>query len=166
MPVVFSSCVPTPESYPVPPQHALVAAPEPRTERGFVSATDIGAGAFFVKDVKGLENGSWRWTGQNPALRFRLFNVSKRKALVDFTIHESTFKDTGPLRINFYVNGRLLEKALYDVPGDKTFQKLVPEGWLKLDSDNTISLDIENPWIAPTDGVKLGVLLRGAGFVE
>ena len=163
--VFVTGCVPMQDSYGVPPQHAALTAPEPMAERGIVSAADPRASTFFVNDVKALE-GHWCWTGQKPELRFRLADVSIRRAVVNFTIHEITFKDTGPLRMNFLVNGRLLETVRYDTPGEKIFEKPVPRGWLQPDSDNMLSFVIENPWIASSDGVKLGVLLQRAGFVN
>lgn len=164
--LLAAGCVPTPDSYPVPPQHTPVSAPPPVSESGSVSLDDVRAGAFFVKDVNCSPNGGWCWTGANPQMRFRLDGVRNRRAMVEFVINHRTFQDTGPLRVSFFVNGNLLAKMTYDQPGPATFEKPVPEDWLKADSDNDLLIRIENPWTAPDDGATLGILLKKAGLVQ
>ena len=55
-----------------------------------------------------LEGGDWRWTRAEPELRFVLDSIDNRKLLFDFNINETTFKDTGPVTISFFVNKHLL----------------------------------------------------------
>ena len=164
--LVLTACVPTPENYPVPPQHPALTAPPPLAERGIMSVEDPRSDAFFVQDVNCSRGADWCWTGQNPQLRFRLVGEAERRAMVQFVVSDRTFRETGPLRVNFFVNGHLLSNEIYSSPGEKKFEKPVPKEWMKPDGDNDILLQIENAWTAPDDGVKLGVLLRRAGFLQ
>lgn len=161
-----TSCVPTPDSYPVPPQQRLPAGSEKVLYGEFVGATQPGAESYFIKDIKALEGGSWRWTFSNPELRFTLSSVQNRKFRIEFAIHEVTFKDTGPLTISYLINGHLLETERYTTPGEKQFQKPVPAAWLVAHGENRVLIRIHNPWKAPDDGVYLGILFHNAGFVE
>lgn len=162
----LTNCVPTPESYSVPPQHASVTAPEPIAFLEMLEAGDPRIEGFFVADIKGIEGGAWRWTGPDPQVRLQIRGVKARELLVEFSVNPLTFKDTGPLRMNFQVNGKLLGSETYKSPGDKVFKKRVPPEWVNIDADNYILVQIENPWTAPADGVKLGVLLHRIGFVS
>ncbi len=44
------------------------------------------------------------------------------------------------------------------------YQHEVPVEWLKTDSLTTVRMQVHNPYIAPRDGARLGVLLRSAAF--
>ena len=46
--------------------------------------------------------------------------------MIDFTIVDDTFKDTGPLEFSFYVNGHELDHVRYTTEGAKHFEKAVP----------------------------------------
>lgn len=160
--LVLTSCVSTPDSYGVPPQHLPF---RPNTNQSdFVAAADPLAARFFVRDIN-TELAVWRWTGAEPELRFTLDSIQNRKLVYYFVINETTFKDTGPLTISFFVNKHLLGRERYDAPGEKTFEKAVPAEWLKAGEESHVIAHIENPWHAP-DGLVLGILLQRAGLVQ
>jgi hypothetical protein len=118
-----------------------------------------------VKDVEGLEGADMRWTHAEPEFRFFLGVTGTLKLVSTFTVHSVTFKDTGPLRIAFFVNGREIAREVYDEPGSKRFEKVVPPELLKPKDENRVRFTILNPWKA-ADGAILGVVLHSAGFVE
>lgn len=106
----------------------------------------------------------YRWTGQQPSLRFHLRHTGDRRVRFDFVIAEATFKETGPVSIAFRINGRLLDTVRYDTYGEKRFEKSVPSDWLDVDPV-LVSAEIDKAWVSKTDGARLGVMLICAGFV-
>ncbi len=128
---------------------------------------DASADYFIARDIQMIvEGGSWRWTHQQPELRFLLTRTTGLSLLMDFTIVEDTFRDTGPVTISYLINGRLLDKARYAEPGDKKFTKAVPGAWLRLGEYNTIGAVIDPVWVSPANGTKFGIVLRKAGFID
>jgi hypothetical protein len=162
----LASCVPTPDSYPIPPQHQTPTGPEEIASIGeYVTASQVDADLYIVKDVRALEGPNWRWTFAEPEFRFLLRSVQDRSLRIDFGVNDVTFRDNGPLRLAIFVNGRLLDKPVYDSPGDKRFEKPVPPSILKEHGENRVVVQILNPWQTPDPKVRLGVVLFGVGFV-
>ncbi len=130
----------------------------------------MGAGEssdHVIADINDFVEGvGWRWTHQHPRMRFRLPQTTGWKFSADFGLPLDTFKDTGPVTVSFVVQGHLLAKVRYDTPGDKHFEKPVPEAWLRAGEDIIAGADIDPPWIAPVDKAPLGFVLHGAGFIR
>jgi hypothetical protein len=83
---------------------------------------------------------------------------------VNFKLSSDTLKQTGPLDIDYFVNGHFLDRVRYTGATDHAYQHAVPSGWLRTDDYTIVKMQIRNPYIAPGDGAKLGVLLVSAGF--
>jgi hypothetical protein len=158
--VLATSCMKAPDSYPVPEQHL----PFRSTDTEFISAGDPFAQKFFVRDVVPSDGGSWRWTAAEPELRFVLQSTRNRKLLFEFVINERTFKDTGPVKISFFVNKRLIGSETYGSPGHKSFEKPVPDEWIRPNEETRVMAQIENPWHTPQG--DLGILIKRVGFVQ
>lgn len=163
--VCFCSCVPTPESYPIPPQHAPMSAVEVISYHEFVRSADPNADLYYVKDVGGLEGGSWRWTQAAPEFRFTLKSTISRRFRLDFGLHEITFRDTGPVTLSILINGRELDRPHFDHPGDRRYEREVPADMLTSSSETRVVVRVLNSWKASDPGVHLGILLHAAGFV-
>ena len=125
-----------------------------------------GAAQYIVKGVLvGDPKSDGYWTLDEPELRFRLSSVQNHVFRERFYLARDTLKQTGPLIVDFYVNGHHLDRARFDKEGDDIYQHDVPVDWLKTgDSVTTVRMLVRNPYIAPRDGARLGVLLRSAGF--
>ena len=162
--LVFAACTPSPGPYSLPPQHSLVEGAEQLSYSEYVRSTDTRADLHFVKDISDAP-GPFRWTGAAPEWRLLVKSEHGRRFRAAFTIHDITFRDTGPLTIAFTVNGHVLDEVRYDTGGDKTFEKPVPPEYLRAHEENRVSMLIRNPWRAPDDGALLGVLWREAGFL-
>lgn len=104
------------------------------------------------------------WTLDQPELRFRLSSVRHNLLRVHFFLPEQTMKQTGPLVVDFDVNGHLLEQARFAKAGEIIYQRDVPVEWLRTDNQTTVQMRIHNPYIAPGDGARLGFILRSAAF--
>jgi hypothetical protein len=163
--VLTVSCVPTPEYYSPPPPHVHSGAD---TAVGLLDAyfrvEDPDAQMFLVKDVEALE-GSFRWTHAEPEFRFFLNSTAKVKFTMEFSVHDVTFKDTGPLSIALLVNGREIDTVRYDEPGRKLYVKPVPSELLRRNEENRVLVRVLNPW-RTGDGAVLGIILHAAGFTE
>ena len=160
----LAGCVQPPHSYPIPPQHDPAATPERLAYTDYVRAADPGAEGYFVKDIKTLEAGSFRWTHAAPELRFFLNKIDNRVFRLEFGIHPVIIKDVGSLEMTIYVNGHLLETVRHTTPGAKLFEKAVSASWL-LNGDNLVGIRVHKPWPTADKGVYLGFVFYGAGFI-
>jgi hypothetical protein len=126
-----------------------------------------GASRYIVKGVLvGDPKADGYWTLDEPEFRFRLSSVQHHVFREHFYISPETLKQTGPLMVDFYVNGHLLDQTVFAKDGDVNYQHDVPVEWLKTDSLTTVQMRVHNPYIAPRDGARLGVLLRSAFFAS
>ncbi len=124
-----------------------------------------GASQYIVKGVLvGDPKADGYWTFDEPELRFRLSSVQHNVFREHFLLPFETLKQTGPLRVDFYVNEHLLDQARFAKDGEVIYQHPVPADWLKTDSLTMVRMKVLNPYIAPRDGARLGVLLRSAAF--
>ncbi len=104
------------------------------------------------------------WTLDQPELRFRLSSTEHHWFMERFWLPRETLKVTGPLRVDFYVNGHLFDQAVFTKDGDNLYQHDVPAKWIAADGFTIVRMLVHNPYIAPPNGDKLGVLLFAASF--
>lgn len=124
-----------------------------------------GAGQYFVKGVLvGDPKADGYWTLDEPELKFQLASPAHHIFTAHFFLPEETMKQTGPLIVDFYINGKFLDRARYTHAGELFYEHDVPQNWLKTDSLTLVKIHVINPYIAPLDKRKLGVLLRSAAF--
>jgi hypothetical protein len=132
-----------------------------------IDLSEPGADQSIVQDIPtGVASSSWRWTGRRPTVRLTLLTAQNLKYHADFAVPEATFKDTGPVTLSFFVNDRLLDKIRYTTPGQKTFDKDIPAGWLEAPGSNTLAIEIDKIWVSKDDGAKLGFILSRIGLVQ
>jgi hypothetical protein len=124
-----------------------------------------GAAQYVVKGVLvGDPKADGYWTLDEPELRFQLSSTQHHVFRERFYLPQETLKQTGPLRVDFYVNGHLLDRARFAKDGEILYQHAVPTAWLKTAGLTMVRMHVHNPYIAPRDGARLGVLLRAASF--
>ena len=104
------------------------------------------------------------WTLDAPELKFWLSSTQDRVFSAHFDISSDTLKQTGPLQIDYFINDHFLERVRYSEAGECSYRHGVPAGWLRTDDYTIVKMKMLNPYIAPADGAKLGVLLVSAGF--
>jgi hypothetical protein len=165
--LLLAGCVRAPESYPPPIQRQPLPDLEESASGMLVNMSDPNAGAYFVRDISpGLEGGRWRWTNQRPELKFFLESTKGLKLVWDFSVAEVTFKETGPVTVSFYVNGRPVGRLPCPKPGDYKFEQPVRQELLRANEYNTIAAQADKLWVSQTDGVKLGFTMTRAGFLR
>jgi len=162
--LLLAACDRPPEVYAPPEQRHPAQGYNPGPDAMMVDMGDPDASLRIVKDVKAASDPAWRWTSQNPTLRLLVLSTENLTFNADFAIWDDGFKTTGPLEIQFLVNGRLLDKVRYTTPGVKHFEKPVPSDWLEVDTDTTISMFVDKLFISPRDGDKFGIILTRMGF--
>ena len=131
-----------------------------------VEMSDPNANLHIVKDIYNPGNAPWRWTNQNPTVRTLAVSTGNLKFRADFAIWNDSFKVTGPVEIAFLVNGHPLDKIRYTSPGDKHFEKPLPDDWVGADTETTLALFVDKLYTSPTDGNKFGVILVRMGLAE
>ncbi len=161
--VFLCGCQNLPDPYAPPEQRQPFENFAPYRISRVVKMADGDAEAYFVRDIGGLA-GTWRWTGKHPEVHLFLRTNRKLHYVIDFTIVEATFKDTGPVTISFFVNGHLLDKITYTAPGSQHFDKPVPEEWVEAGKDAIVGAEIDKPWFSPADGAALGFILTRIGL--
>ena len=124
-----------------------------------------GAAQYIVKGVQvGPPDQVGYWTLDRPEFRFHLASTKHHWYMQRFFLPRETLTKTGPLRVDFYVNEHLLDHAVFAKDGDVLYQHDVPASWLKTDGLTSVRMEVQNPYVAPADGAKLGVLLLAGSF--
>lgn len=162
----LAACRNAPEAYAPPDQRALIAEERPYHIARVMNMDEPGAPARFVRDISPALAGTWRWTGQRPAIRLFMRSNEAIKYVIDFALPEATFKTTGPVTVSYRVNDHLLDTVRYNEPGPKHFEKPVPAEWIPLETESTVSAEVDKVWTSPTDGNKLGFVLVRMGLTQ
>jgi hypothetical protein len=162
--IALTGCGRLPETYAPPAQS--VPPPAPDTSPMMLEMDQPDLDAHIVKDVHPRYDTPWRWTDSEGILNVLAVVIDHVKLSVDFAIYDRGFAQTGPLTLEFLVNGNSLDKIRYDKPGFKHFEKPVPPEWLSAVVESAISIKVDKLYIAPDDGAKFGVILSRAGFVQ
>jgi hypothetical protein len=118
----------------------------------------------IVRDISNFANGTWRWTGQHPTVRLPRGNSQDIRYVIDFTIPEVTFKETGPVTISFYVNDHLVDRKSYTAPGTQHFEKAVPPNWIDEGNSTAVGAEIDKVFVSKNDGERLGFILTSIGL--
>ena len=164
---LLSGCVREPDWFNPPPQRESLDGGRASGLRHFVTMSEPDADRHILRDViPGEPGGMWRWTGQKPALKFHLPGISNLRLVVDFALAGNTMTHTGPVKVAFSVNGRVLERVKYDSAGQKHFEKPVDDSWLARDGDNIVNIELDKVYVAEADGVRLGMILMRGGFLD
>lgn len=85
---------------------------------------------------------------------------------MEFGAAEATLKDTGPVTVDLRINGVSLRHTTTAKPGEITLYAPVPESAVPESGEVVLEAVVKPVWIAPGDGARLGVLLKGMGFLR
>jgi hypothetical protein len=151
--------------YPMPEQRRTDLGEDPGGLGAFITMDDPLSDDYIVKDI-GTQRDYRRWAFRHPELRFRLKVASHLKLVVEFTIPPVTYKVTGPVTVEYALNGRTVGALRCDHAGDYKMEKAVPDGLVKTGEVTRLTFEANPRWIAPDDGAQLSFLLRSAGFAQ
>ena len=165
--LLLVSCSRGPEWYAPPAQRKPLEVSDDGRLGRYVVMNAPNADAHLVRDISHyVEGGAWRWAGQHPQMRFFLETARNLKFSLDFSVTQTTFQETGPVTLSVLINGRLFDKVRYDRPGDRHYEKPVPESLLEAGRENLVEIEPDKVWTSKEDGVKLSIILIRAGFVD
>ncbi|MEO8025064.1 MAG: hypothetical protein ABI823_01240, partial [Bryobacteraceae bacterium] len=166
--LTLSSCVTMPETYAPPIQRDPIENARPYRIQRVIAMGEPDAEAFLVKDIaRGTaEGGAWRWTQKRPTVRVVLKGAEKQKLVVDYTIPDATFAQTGPVTLDFYVNDQKLDTVRIVKAGQQHFEKPVPMEWLKANAENLLAVEIDKMYVSPQDQSTLGFVLTRMGLSQ
>jgi hypothetical protein len=164
--VLLSACEKMPETYAPPVQRQPFENFRPYRASRILNMSDGDAESRIVRDISRGPAASWRWTGQRPTVRLPGGTNNDLKYVIDFTIADVTFKETGPVNIAFYVNDHLLDRVRYASPGVQHFEKPVPPDWIDEGRENTVSAEIDKTYLAKDDDQRLGFILTTIGLKQ
>jgi len=163
--LVLAGCVSQPQTYAPPIQREpMLDGQAPKPPKHVLLMSDRETDAYIVQDIPRGVADAWRWTGKRPTVRMFVGDPSGRKLVVDYSIAETTLKDTGPVTLTFFVNDQLLGTVVEKKHGVKHFEKPVPPEMLKASADNIFAVEIDKVWVAKDDGAQLGFILAGVGL--
>jgi hypothetical protein len=160
----LGGCTPALE-YPPPTQKVMPTGEEPPGGTNTVVISDRNVNMAVVRDVLGGDPGSpWRWTNQHPRLRVWIQPGDRVNFYVRFTIAGDVVKKVGPQTIRMMVDEQVLDTKTFGTEGEQEYQKPVPPAMLGDRREIIVGMDIDPVFIAPADGMKLGVLLQEIGL--
>jgi hypothetical protein len=163
---LLAACNRLPESFPPPAQRVALFVPKAGALGHFVSMSDPNADAYLVQGVADHGPGTWRWVFDHPVLRFALPEVARVNFAMDFAIPERTMRETGPVTLTIRINGAVLDRPVWDKPGELHYAHAVPPELLRLNAINLVAIDPDPVWVSKADGGRLGFILSRAGFTE
>jgi len=165
--IASAGCARAPDPAAPPPQRPPLAAAEPAMAMGaFVKMSDPNAGDYIAGDVLPNDPGApWRWTGRRPELRFNLPTGGDWVFFAELALAGATLEKTGPVTVSYFINGHILQIQRYAEPGEIHFERAVAPDWLHA-GVNSVAIEPDRVYIAPDDGVALGLILKSAGFVR
>ncbi len=165
--LLLAGCARIPDSYAPPMQRKPLTDPSQESTGQFIQMNAPDAPVHIVRDISpAVEGNGWRWVYQRPELKFTLTSTEGLRFLMDYTVPEVTFKDTGPIQIAITINGHLLDTIHATKSGDQRFEKPVPSEWLQIGTENHVVAEVDKFWLPPNGDVKLGFVLTRAGFIQ
>jgi hypothetical protein len=164
--ILACSCGRQQDSYPPPPQRRDFSGPDPKPVASYVGMGEPQVGRYVVSGILAPGSPEGRsWTSERPELRFALDQTADLKLEMNLAVPVVTLRDTGPITITFFVNGKQLGKLYCPEPGTFHYEAPVPEGWLHVGADNRVAASVDKYWVASLDGQRLGFILTDVGFV-
>ena len=162
--MLLCACQNMPETYAPPVQRKPLENFRPYRASRLINMADGDTDSRIVRDISHHADGTWRWTGQRPAVRLPEGSNKDARYVIDFTVPGATFSQTGPVTLSFYVNDHLLDRIQYTSPGPQHFEKAVPAEWLQDGKEAIVGAEIDKMYVAKDDDVRLGFILSAIGF--
>jgi hypothetical protein len=161
-----TSCQNMPEPYAPPVQRQPFEDARPHRMVRVVTMSEGDAPGHFVKDITPGGPAPWKWTNQTPTVKVTPRVNTGLRYVIDFSLPEVTFKETGPVTLSFLVNDHVLDSVRYAAAGEYHFEKAVPAEWVTPMQETLVAASIDKVWVAPADGAKLGFILIRIGLTQ
>lgn len=163
----LAGCVKYPEPYRPPVQRQSEAIAPEKGLKHYVTMSMPEAPDYLVSDVlPQLMDGTWRWSLKKPTFRFQLPMTKALRLRADIATAGITMQQTGPVKIQVFVEDHLLDTLEFEKADSRTYEKEVPAEWLTTDRPVYVRLEIDKLWKAEGDGAVRGFIINGIGFVQ
>jgi hypothetical protein len=164
--VLLSACQNMPEPYAPPEQRQPFENFRPYRISRVVNMADGDVESHIVSGITDISGGSWRWTEQRPTVRLTVRSVENLKYTIDFTIAGTTFDQTGPVTVSFFVNDHLIGSEHYTAQGNQHYETKVPDGLVEANKEVTVAAEIDKLFTPPEGGQRLGFILTRIGLKQ
>jgi hypothetical protein len=161
----LSGCQNMPPPYPPPSQFVPFETFRPYRISRIISVGEEGAAEHFVSGIL-PPVGGWSWTNQQLRVKVKTAGVENVRYVIDFSVADVTFKETGPVSVKFFVKDHELASERYTKPGQQHWEKIVPPEWLQPNTETEIGAEVDKVWTSPGDHAKLGLILTKIGLTE
>lgn len=165
--LLLAGCERRADIYRPPIQRSPYEVTEPQTAGHYVTMSAANAQDHIVSGIlPELHDHRWRWTLQEPVLRFRVPRTNGLKFHMDFTVPELTFRETGPVKIEIFIGACLLDTISMQKDAVTSYEKQVPPECLTVSRPVVVRMRVDKTWQGADDRQPRGFILTGAGFVE
>jgi len=162
-----TGCVSPPQTFAPDQDRRPLSVEEPSTLKSHLRMNEPGASLHFIRDISPVVEGdTWRWTAQRPTLMLAAPKANGLKFAAQIAVPEISLKITGPVVIAVRINGHELGKYPFATAGDKRIEQAVPDGWLRVKSENIVEMEIDKVRVREGGLPPFGFVLTSAGFVE
>jgi hypothetical protein len=124
------------------------------------------ADAYILGGMRPRSEGPWRWALNRPELRFYVPEAARLKFEMDLTFPENEFRQTGAVRLDVALNGRVFDSVHVEKPGSLHYSRPVPGGLLRANAVNTVAITPDKAAGRSNAGERLGFIMFSAGFAE
>ena len=110
------------------------------------------------------EQGGWRWTKRQFALTFSGLGAGSARLILQLYIPDANIQKLGTITLNARLDDHDLSPQTFRRPGQYTFERDVPAGWMKRDGSR-FDFAIDR-YLAPSaqDARELGIVLVSASL--
>jgi len=148
-------------------QFVMPQGADPQPEVRLLTMGSLDAKLNVLAGVDGAGAGEERkWTTDKIRFRFQLSSFAGRDFYMQYSVHDVTFRQTGPVRITIALNGATFDSFVKTAPDDYEYKHAADQIALPPNQPFEVTLTIDPPYIAPDDGARLGILLTTIGFVD
>jgi hypothetical protein len=141
------------------------AAPSSRPSH-FVAMSSPDAARNVLSGVVLNGDGPWRWCLKEAQLQFDVPRMRGLKFKTEIAVGESTFVQTGPVRITISVEGHAIGDITFEKSDNRIVEFDVPESTLPATGLVHVTLAADKQSIPTDGGDRRAFILTSAGFVQ
>lgn len=164
--LLLPGCSRQPDFYSPSAGRPAVRAPGPGELSHFTVMNGPGAANHIVSGVLPGDGAPWRWCERRAELRFQLPDTRALRFRTEIAVSEMTFQQTGPVRIEVAIGGKLLDTIVYDKPESRTTEFNVPAEMVTVERPVSVTLTADKEWVEPGTGARRAFIMTSAGFVQ
>jgi hypothetical protein len=163
--ITLAACSRQPDFYTPSAVRPAFASPSARPSH-FVSMSSPDAALNVVSGVVLNGEGPWRWCLKEVQLQFDVPRTRGLKFRTEIAVGESTFGQTGPVRIVVSIEGHPIGELAFDKSDNRIVEFAVPDSILPPTGLVHVTLAADKETIPTDGGDRRAFILTSAGFVQ